>query len=39
MKKEMNSVSSDEAQNPNATRLRTEFKDLAFYKAKVVVTN
>jgi len=27
------------SQNPNATKLRTEFKDLAFYKAKVIFIN
>lgn len=41
MKKEMsNSISSDDGgQSPNATKLRTEFKDLAFYKTKVSVVN
>lgn len=41
MKKEMsNSMSQDDgAQSPNATKLRTEFKDLAFYKTKVSVVN
>lgn len=28
-----------DVQNPNATRIRTEFKDLAFYKTKVTVIN
>ena len=40
-KKEMSNavVADDGAQSPNATKLRTEFKDLAFYKTKVSVVN
>jgi hypothetical protein len=37
MKKETSMVSSAPPQNPNATKLRTELKDLAFYTTKLSV--